>query len=130
MASTPIELVRVLIPDFEPVFGESKNEYLFTDEDIERYLEVANGNVLRAAGHAMIAVGNSEALISKVIQTQDLKTDGSKVQQQWRESGQALFKRADIEDADSASSYFDIIDYQEGWSAERAELTEYGFSWG
>lgn len=129
MATEPKDLVRILIPDNEAVFGDAKDEYLFEDADIEKFLEIANGSILRAAGLAMIAVGNSEALISKVIQTQDLKTDGSKLQSQWRESGQAMFDRADKEDAQNAAGYFDIIDYGEGWGSDRAELTEHGFVW-
>ena len=80
----PKDLVRTLIPDTEAVFGDAKDEYLFPDEQINNLLEIAGGNVLRAAGLAMIAVGNSEALISKVIKTQDLSTDGSKLQAKWR----------------------------------------------
>lgn len=129
MASSPIELVRVLIPDTDAVFGAAKDEYLFADEELAKFLEVTGGSVLRAAGYAMIAVGNSEALISKVIKTQDLSTDGSKLQNQWRESGLAMFDRADKEDAANAMDFFDIIDFGEGWSMERPELTEYGTTW-
>lgn len=125
----PKDLVRTLIPDTEPVFGDAKDEYLFPDEQIENLLEIAGGNVLRAAGLAMIAVGNSEALISKVIKTQDLATDGSKLQDKWRESGEALLTRADKEDEGKALDYFEIIDFQEGWLAERPELTEHAIQW-
>lgn len=127
--TTDIKLVRALIPDTDAVFGAGEDEYIFSDADIENYLTVARGNVLRAAGYAMIAVGNSEALISKVIQSQDLKTNGAAVQNQWRQAGQALLLRADNEDAEAAADYFEIIDYREGWSAGRPELTERGFSW-
>ncbi len=125
----PKDLVRTLIPDTEPVFGDAKDEYLFPDEQINNLLEIAGGNVLRAAGLAMIAVGNSEALISKVIKTQDLATDGSKLQDKWRESGEALLARADKEDEGKALDYFEIIDFQEGWLAERPELTEHAIQW-
>lgn len=125
----PKDLVRTLIPDTEPVFGDAKDEYLFPDEQINNLLEIAGGNVLRAAGLAMIAVGNSEALISKVIKTQDLSTDGSKLQDKWRESGEALLRRAYKEDEGKALDYFEIIDFQEGWLAERPELTEHAIQW-
>lgn len=123
-------LVRTLIPDTDKVFGDAGDEYLFADEQIDNFLTIAGGSVLRAAGLAMIAVGNSEALISKVIKTQDLQTDGSKLQDKWREAGETLLARADKEDEQGALDFFEIIDYQEGWTTDRAELTEYGFSWG
>jgi len=125
----PKDLVRTLIPDTEAIFGAGENEYLFADDQIENLLEIAGGSVLRAAGLAMIAVGNSEALISKVINTQDLSTDGSKLQDKWRESGEALLARAYKEDQGKALDYFEIIDFQEGWRAERPELTEHAIQW-
>ena len=125
----PLELVRTLIPDTDAIYGDGEDEYLFDDAQIENFLTVAGGSVLRAAGMAMIAVGNSEALISKVIKTQDLATDGSKLQDSWRLSGQALLARADKEDEKDALDYFEIVDYEEGWTTARPELTEYGFSW-
>lgn len=125
----PKDLVRTLIPDTEAIFGAGEDEYLFADDQIENLLEIAGGSVLRAAGLAMIAVGNSEALISKVIKTQDLATDGSKLQDKWRESGEALLRRAAREDEGKALDYFEIIDFQEGWLAERPELTEHAIQW-
>ena len=122
-----IALVRTLIPDTDAVFGEAGDEYLFADAQIENFLTIAGDSVVRAAGLAMIAVGNSEAMINKVIKTQDLQTDGAKLQAQWRESGQALLDRADKEDENKALDFFQIIDYRAGWTAERPELTEYSF---
>ena len=117
--------VRTLIPDFEAIFGEDEDEYLFEDERIKSFLRTAKGSITRAAGLAMIAVGNSEALIGKVIKTQDLMTDASKLQDKWRASGEALLGRADKEDQMDAFDYFEIVDYEEGWVAERPELTEW-----
>lgn len=124
------DLVRTLIPDTDAVFGENEDEYLFDDTQIENFLTIGGNSILRAAGLAMIAVGNSEALISKVIKTQDLSTDGSKLQDKWRESGEALLARADKEEMASAMDFFEIVDYREGWQAERPELTEFGKLWG
>ena len=129
MAFDPKDLVRTLIPDTEAVFGDTNDEYLFDDTQIENFREIAGGSVTRAAGLAMIAVGNSEALISKVIKTQDLSTDGSKLQDKWRESGETLLARADKEDMRDALDFFEIVDYQEGWSTDRAELTERSIAW-
>lgn len=119
-----IEQVRLLIPDTEAVFD---GDTLFSDEDITNYLAIANGNVLRAAGFAMVAIANSEAMISKVITTQDLSTDGAKVSEQFRKSAEVLFKRADQIDSQE-SGFFTIVDYYgDGWG-DHAELTEW--NWG
>ncbi len=121
--ATDIELVRTLIPDTEAIFGPSENETLFSDGDITNYLTVG-GNVLRAAGLAVYAIATSEALISKVIRTQDLQTDGAKVAEALMTKAKALMDRADVEDVQGLS-YFDIIDYGEGWSIYPPELTNY-----
>lgn len=117
-----IAQVRVLIPDTEAVFN---GQTLFTDAEIETYLQIANGNVLRAAAFAMLAVANSEAMISKVITTQDLHTDGSKVADAFRKSADTLLRRADQVDRDNDKNYFQIVDYYgTGWT-DHAELTEW-----
>lgn len=124
-----VGIIRVLIPDTDAVFGAAEDEYLFEDADLTKFLVAAGGNAVRAAGFAMIAVGNSEALIGKVIKTQDLMTDASKLQDKWRASGEAMLQRADKEEDREDMGYFEIVDFQEGWRAERPELTEWGFSW-
>jgi hypothetical protein len=116
-----IEDVRTLIPDTDAVFGAGEDEHLFTDDQISRFFRLGGGNPVRAAGLAMIAVGNSEALISKVIVTQDLETDGSKLQDKWRAAGEAMLKRADKEDVFDG---FQIINFREGWLPYPPELTE------
>lgn len=112
-----VTALRALIPDdYEP-------EQLFTDEQLAQFYRVASGNLLRAAGFACLAVGTSEALISKVTKTQDLATDGAKVANALTEKAKALFEQADAMDAGEADSYFDIIDF--GWPDARPELTEW-----
>lgn len=122
--ATPVEQMRVLIPDNEPIF---EGDYLFTDVELDTYLTIANGSVLRAAAFAMIALGNSEAMISKVIRTQDLQTNGATVADAYRRNATVLLDRAKAEDDAADSFYIDTIDYTEGWSAARPELTE--FNW-
>lgn len=84
-----VEQVRHMIPDTEQIDwrDDGQPSYLFTDEQIQTYLALNNGNVKRATADAVEALGTSEAYISKVIQTEDLKTDGAKV-------ANALFVRA------------------------------------
>lgn len=73
--------VRLLIPDTVEVDwnDEGTASYLFEDAQIEGLLELNDGRVRLAAADAVEAIAFSEALISKVISTEDLSTDGSKV---------------------------------------------------
>lgn len=112
--------VRTLIPDTDAIYGAGANENLFTDDEIDRFFRLGGDNAIRAAGLAMIAVGNSEALIEKVIVTQDLETDGSKLQDKWRASGVALLKQAAVGDLFDG---FQIINFREGWTTG-GELVE------
>jgi hypothetical protein len=125
-SSEELAAIRVLIPDTDAIYGVNEDEYLFTDENYTSFFSVGEGSVLRAAGYAMIAIGNSEAMISKVIISQDLETDGAKAQKEWREAGRALLARADKGDADS-EVIFDLIDFREGWMPYPPELTEAPF---
>lgn len=121
--ATPEEIldIRALIPDTDAIYGPGKDEYLFPDSDIERFYRLGGNSALRGAGLAMIAVGNSESLISKVIVTQDLETDGAKAQKEWRDAGKLLLVRADIEDSYAG---FILVNYREGWNPLAPELTE------
>jgi hypothetical protein len=124
MAGT-VQQVRKLIPDTEAVYD---GETLFTDGDIEDYLTLGAGSALRAAGFAIIAISNSEAMISKVIKTQDLSTNGAAVAEQLRKSAEVLFDRADREESIANEFYIDTVDYAEGWQYARPELTEWNWN--
>ena len=119
--------VRTLIPDTDAIYGDSEDEYLFDDDQIARFFRLGKDNPLYAAGLAMIAVGNSEALISKVIVTQDLETDGAKSQKEWREAGRALIARAVAEEAWDG---FELINFRQGWYPAVPELTDPPTVWG
>jgi hypothetical protein len=119
--ATDVEKMRILIPDSETVFDGTT---LFTDDELTNYVEVANGSVLRGAGYAMLAISNSEAMISKVIKTQDLMTNGAQVAEAMRKNAQVLFDRADKEDEMAGEFYIDIVDGFGGpW--RNPELTEW-----
>lgn len=125
--ATSVELVRVLIPDTDPVFGAAGDEYMLSDEQIEAFLQIAGDSVLRAAGLACVAVGSSEAIISKVIGTQDLRTNGAAIADTMRENGKVLLARADKEDQDADFAFFQILDFPVG--GRQPELTERPWSW-
>lgn len=123
-----VRIIRVLIPDTEAVFGADENATMFSDEELKDFFTAGRGSMLRAAGYANYAIATSEALISKVIKTQDLSTNGAQVAEALIKKGNALFDQADKEDAADAQGYFEIVDYREGWGYDRAELTEWGRS--
>lgn len=129
MAATEDDIldVRTLIPDTDAIYGENADEYLFSDEEIASFFRLGNDNAKHAAGLAMIAVGNSEALISKVIVTQDLETDGAKAQKEWREAGKLLIQLAR---EDSQWDGFELINYRQGWYPAVPELTDPPTVWG
>lgn len=69
----PIDTVRLLIADVDPA------RQLITDMQLEAFLSLNNGNVRCAAAEALETIATSEVLVSKVIRTQDLQTNGAAV---------------------------------------------------
>lgn len=123
-----VSITRALIPDTELVFGSASDETMFSDTEIGYFILAGGGSVLRGAALANMAIATSEALISKKIKTQDLQTDGPAVADSLIKKANILFARADKEDQAELDSYFDIIDYSEGWGNYPPELTEW--NWG
>lgn len=115
---TELGRVRALIPDVEQVdfSGEGVPEYLFSDNHLKALLATFSSRpsrVLRAAAAALRAVAVSEGLISKVIRTEDLQTDGAKLATALLAGAKQLDERADDEDEDDEWSYgFQIVDFQ------------------
>lgn len=120
--ATDIEKMRILIPDSEAIFD---GQTLFTDTELSNYVEIGGGSVLRGAAYAMIAIANSEAMISKVIKTQDLSTNGAQVAEAFRKNAQMLLDRADKEDDAAGEFYIDIIDNTNSYPPE---LTEWNWA--
>lgn len=117
--STPtpeaVEQTRLLMADV------GDDEYL-TDDQVVGYLDLNGGNPRRAAADALDAVATSELLVSKVIRTQDLQTDGAKVADALRKHADRLRAQADRADEDSWGG-FDVIPTIPG--RHRPELTEH-----
>lgn len=109
---TPIKYVRVLIADMA-------TSPLIDDQTLQTYLELqgwedgARWAVYRAAADALEAIAVSEVLVSKVIRTQDLSTDGAKVAEALRKLAAGLRDQADNEDPDFGG-VFEIIDTGSG----------------
>lgn len=109
--------VRILIPDVEGVYGPNQDEFLFTDEEISRLLTVGKGSAMWAAGLAMIAVGNSEAMVGKTIRNYETETDASKLQREWRAAGDVMIKAGREEVARGEVGIFDVVHPE--WSGTR-----------
>lgn len=92
----------------EEIYGESEDEYLFSDEALGDFFDVG-GSVKYAAGLAMIAVGNSEAMILKVIKNYETSTNGAVLQQQWREGGKVLIAEAKVDAEAEWIGGFEVI---------------------
>lgn len=100
--NTPVGQIRLLIADVDT--GENQ---IFTDEQLEGYLSITRQSVKRAAADALDAIASSEALTSKVIQTQDRSSNGAAVADALRKHATALRARAkEEEDAEDDEPFF------------------------
>lgn len=112
--NTPVGQVRALIPDVEQLPNMQSTsltpEFMFTDEHLQALIAIENGSIKRAAAAACEVLGTSEAIISKVIKTEDLQTDGAKLMGQFLSRAKAL--RADaLREESEGEDVFEVIPY-------------------
>jgi hypothetical protein len=112
--STEVGKVRALIPDIEqvpnPANPAGPAEYMLSDQHLEALLAQAGGSTFRAAGLACDAIAMSEAIVSKVITTEDLATDGAKLMNAMRTKATAFYAMADRAD-DAEEDSFSFVPY-------------------
>lgn len=132
--STAIGQVRLLIPDTEqldnlkdPLVAAA---YIFDDTQIQALITLYSDNVKRAAAQAKLMLATSEALISKVIKTDDLATDGAKLGAELRAQAAELRKEADSDDLYDASDAFTIVSGPYVTREPRHPLRHYGLGHG
>jgi hypothetical protein len=101
---TDIGRVRLLVSDVDP------DNLILSDEQVQAYLDMEGGRLKRAAASALDAIASSEALVSKVITTQDRSVDGSKVADALRKQAATLREQADDDDADM-DHHFGIVEF-------------------
>lgn len=103
----PVGQVRLLISDV----STDLEVRLFSDAQIQTFLELTGGNVNRAAARALRVVAISEVLINKVIKTQaGTSTDGAKVSAELRALAAEYDTQAGLDDAASEdASLFEIV---------------------
>ena len=107
--------IRLLIPDTEQLGNLADStidaSYIFNDAQIQAFATLYSNNVKRAAAQAKLVLATSEALISKVIKTDDLQTDGAKLGAELRAQAKALQEEADRDDTTDSYEAFEVVDY-------------------
>lgn len=98
--------VRLLIAD------TSAANRIFSTKQIAAFLRMNRDNVRRAAAQALDVMAANEAMVSKVIRTQDLSTDGAKVADSLRKQAAELRRQEDQGENDSETSGFEIVEYE------------------
>jgi hypothetical protein len=91
--------VRLLIAD------TNEADLIYQDAELSGFLALNGDDVRLAAADALDAMASSEAMVSKVIRTQDLSTDGAKVADALRVHATQL-----REQAGTGADLFDIVD--------------------
>ena len=90
-----VKLVRLLTGD------KVSDEYVFTDDEMESFLELNSGNVYRAAADALDAIASNAAYTLKVLTILDITTNGQATADAIRASAAALRSKADADDANA-----------------------------
>ena len=109
--------VRALINDVDqwPYDGPyTASRYRLSDGQVNAFLAIAGEGRIHAAGAlALRALAANEALVNKVIKTEDLSTDGAALATSLRLLAKELDStQKDIDTEDSYDSAFQIVDYE------------------
>lgn len=90
-----VKLVRLLTGD------KAAGDYIFTDDEMESFLELSNGNVYYAAADALDAIAANAAYTLKVLTILDVTTNGQATAEAIRASAVALRAKADADAANT-----------------------------
>lgn len=110
--TTPIGVVRLLVPDMTTDTGDETGDYLFSDAMLTALLALYNGSVKRAAARGIEIIATDQALLTKVIKTDDLSVNGAVLADALLKQAKALREDADQDDALAAEDAF-VIAYGE-----------------
>lgn len=111
--------VRLLIPDTDPA------NQILDDDQINAFLNL-EGGPKRAAAAALETIASNEVMVSKVIKTQDLSTDGARTAEALLKRAAALRAQADDRgdgEGDDGGA-FDIIDFADPFTRRWGEGVE------
>lgn len=90
-----VKLVRLLTGD------KAVDDYIFTDDEMESFIELSNGNVYYAAADALDAIAANAAYTLKVLTILDVTTNGQATAEAIRASAAALRAKADADAANT-----------------------------
>lgn len=90
-----VKLVRLLTGD------KAVDDYIFTDDEMESFIELNNGNVYYAAADALDAIAANAAYTLKVLTILDVTTNGQATAEAIRASAAALRAKADADAANT-----------------------------
>lgn len=111
---TPTGQIRALIADTTQWDYDQTGEprYRLSDQDIQAFIAIAgDGRIYAAAANALRAIAINEALVSKVIRTEDLQTDGAKLATELRLQAKEMDRRqTEDDDAEAYGDAFVIVD--------------------
>lgn len=116
--ATPEEIttVRTLISDTEQFDYDDTGvpRYRLSDEQLGSLIDFRKGGLYGASADALRSLAANEALISKVIRTEDLQVDGAKLADALRLLARELEGRQRQEDEDSALDEFafEIVNFK------------------
>jgi hypothetical protein len=111
----PLGKVRLLITDTSDVVADR----LFTDDQLDAFLAMANDSIPRTAAKALLVIATSEVLLGKKIRTQDLSTDGPAVSAELRALAKQLLEEADA--AEDTGGWFDVVGFEPSGHLEGEE---------
>jgi len=100
--SATVSLVRSLYGD---ISTDVNGRYLFDDETVTGWIELAEGNPYRAAALACYALAADQNYLLKNIRTDDLSVNGTSVSSEFRQLGDQLSAQADKWDSDQDDSF-------------------------
>lgn len=104
LPTTDIGKVRMLVPD------RVEASAIFSDEEIQAYLDMNDSNVRRAAAEALETIASDEAMTLKVITTLDLSTNGASTSDALLKRAALLRQQADDADASEDGGMFDYAE--------------------
>lgn len=97
--------VRLLIAD---VGGEDGTKFIFSDEEINRFLSMRSGSVFRASATALRTIAGNRVQVAQRILYLGLQTDGPKESTELRKLAGELEDQADSAASESGFEIADI----------------------
>jgi hypothetical protein len=107
--------VRLLISDVDE---DTDANQVFTDDEIDAFLDLEGDNVRLAAALALETIARNEVMVSKVMRVLDLQTDGASVARELR------FQAKELRDQAA-----ELVDADAGLGFDTADLVVDQFTW-